>query len=88
MPDENGDLTEPEKKSIEKWNAKYRALSCQCSMCGNTDWRIQQKLSGTQEVTIVDGKMKGASSGITVMSIQCGSCGHIVNFNARAVGIL
>ena len=88
MPDKNGDLTESEKKCIEKWNTEHGALRRQCSMCGNTDWRVQQKLSGTQEITIIDGKMQGTSTGITVLTIQCGSCGHLVNFNARAVGIL
>ena len=32
-------------------------------------------------------KMQSVSSGMTVMTIRCGSCGHLLNFNAQDVGI-
>ncbi len=88
MPDKNGDLTESEKKKVEKWNTQHGTLSLPCSVCGNTDWGVQSKLSGTQEVTIKDGEMRGTLSGISVLTIQCGSCGHLMNFNAQTVGIV
>ena len=88
MPDENGDLTEPEKKRVEKWNTKHGSLSHQCSVCGNTDWGVQPRLSGTQEITIKDGQMASTSSGLSIMTVQCNSCGHLVNFNAQTVGIV
>ena len=67
-------LTAKQKKHVERHVLRY---GTKCSWCGAAEWKVMQSL---MSVRVLRG-----STGPRVLGVQCGSCAHLVFFDAAGI---
>ena len=84
MPDENGVLTDGDRRNLEQWVTIHNIT---CPQCGMKRWDVSTQIVSALPT---DGKGSPVNKGNVYDTIQlaCLNCASITGLNAQTVGIL
>lgn len=84
MPDENGELTDEDKKKLNQW---MEHKNIRCPVCEGTNWSVTPQLVAPVPV---DKALEAGHEGKTQAALlaTCTSCASILSLNANTVGII
>ena len=85
MTDENGVLTDDDKRSVDEWIKSHHPNGMKCPMCQAMDWTLSNQMAGLIPVNKVGTVTVGGM--FRLIGLTCRQCAFVLSLNAQAVDI-
>jgi hypothetical protein len=80
------ELNKSDLDKIIKYLEKYSPDGPECSMCGNNNWNVNDKLLELKEYHGIN--IYGSGVQVPVIMVSCEKCGNMIFLSAMVAGII